>query len=198
MKKTTTLKITIGLIVFLFAFSCSDGAHVIVDPPSNHPLVKRLILIRNYPIMEAEGSYDGVTLEEMDSDTSLIAFRDCNTPEPFVEMGCRVTWGETTYTINIPSIFLEGEATDPFFITFDDTSEKTTITINNDKRYSSIHSTISGWIKPRLKETLKTSTTTRSGYRGPEVLCEINISCIVEGKTLNLKITSIEPLKNPA
>lgn len=194
MKKTTTLKITIGLIVFLFAFSCSDKVHTTAPSPES-PLIHLPLLIVEYPILEAESSFDGVALEGMDSGRSYITFKKNINWLPLVGLICQTTWEETTYTIHIPAIFLEGE---PTHITFDDTSDETTITVNSGKEHISIHSTVSGWIEPRLKETLKTSTTTRSGYRGPEVLCEINISCIVEGKTLNLKITSIEPLKNPA
>lgn len=183
MKKKSTI-ITAIICACIFITSCNDNETKTTGYERDKSLAGSISFV-GYKI-EAEGLYSEIVLENFKYDLSHLSIKKVSDTE--VAFFCFSKWGETTLKVSIPLIIVSGS---PHDATFDYSSNDATITYNNTE-HTSISATINGWIK-------ETNVQQSSNYRGssdpatPDYTCEIIINCNIDGKALNLKITSVKP-----
>lgn len=168
----------------ILTISCDDNETKTIGYERDNSLAGSISFV-GYK-MEAEGSYDENILESFQYDLSYLDIRKVSDNE--ILLFCFSKWGRTTLKISIPVIHVSGE---PHDATFDYSSNDATI-IYDDVEYTLISATIDG----RIKEVDVQGSSNNGGGRDPatpEYTCKININCNVNGKKLNLKITSVKP-----
>ena len=135
-----------------------------------------------YYSFTATGEYDGTSLGEYRNDYDISFTKQSDTN---VSMGYGGIFGEeeTAVGIYIPSIPLHG---DPDNVTFDYVSDHATV-VYNDVEYSSIRTSIKGWVR---NENFKPEAT-RCSPAVQEFLCEIDIECLLDGKKLKIDINPL-------
>lgn len=102
MKKATIIKITLACMILCGCYACEKGATTGPEPK----ITKKIALIRDYNILEAEGEYDGVALDGLDSERSRITFDKCGNMA--ARMNCRLFWKDMELEINIRCFSVAG------------------------------------------------------------------------------------------
>lgn len=162
-----------------------------IDTPGDDPykrdetLAGSIAFFLGY-VMEAEGTYDGAVLDEYSKWTSYVIISDVSNSE--VVFFVHSWWDGTLIEIETPAIVVLGE---PYNVAFDYATKDTWV-LYNDIDYKSVDTSTKGWMKCIDKiESSQASDNTRSMPVALEYTCDINIICLVNGKTLHLKITSL-------
>ena len=181
MKKTKILLTVLGCaLMAITASSCMYYKDEFISDPS---LAGWVSLIEEYRITEVEGSFGGTLLEDVPFKYTSITIRRSSDTSAYLRGW--FTHEDDSLYIATGSFPLSGERTNVSFnhITPDG------ITTFNDIKNSPVDIMISGWVK--AKDEHAASIETKSGPPRPEVLCEINIRCVIDGKELILKIKPI-------
>ena len=181
MRKKSTI-ITAIICCCIFITSCNDTKTIGYERDKS---LAGSISFVGYK-MEAEGLYSEIVLENFQYGLSHLDIRKVSDTE--VSFFCFSKWGETTLKVDIPLIIVSGK---PHDATFDYSSNDATVTYNNIE-HTPIRATINGWIK----ETNVQQSSNNKGSSDPATphyTCEIIINCNIDGKALNLKITSVKP-----
>ena len=136
--------------------------------------------------MEAKVSYAENLLENFRYDLSHLNIRKVTDTD--VSLFCFSKWAETTLKVSIPLILVSGETHDAKF----DYSSNDAVVTYNGTEYTSISANVNGWIK-ELNVQRSSNNEGGGDPATPNYTCEITINCNIEGKALNLKITSVKP-----
>ena len=170
--------IVLTMMVFSCIVSCDDKA-MTTDRPDNS-LTGLVRLIIGYKNIEEEGMYNGSSVES--SNTTLSVWKISDTK---IQLRYYSKWDEVPLYIDIPSIPVSGERNNVVLNSSFDSVE-----LKYDNESYLVSGSISGWIKlamdSKASQSLEDPAT-------PDFICDININLSVDGKTFNLKITSIKP-----
>lgn len=176
----------------LFTTSCKEDTVWETDGP--YPRDESLagsVSLSQY-IIKAEGEYQETILKDLESNKSRLEIDKISDTE--IALYCQTLWEKTIVSISIPKIPLAGVA---YNATFDYESDVATITYN-DNKYATANTTVKGWIKEVPMKVNKSSNgRVRSEIAPSFYECNINISCTIDGKPLNLKIIEIDPYGKP-
>ncbi len=178
--------IAIAVLCQILTTSCDDKTEWIalpIPPPDNS--LAGSIDVPGYR-MTLEGSLDGRALDNYQIDGSWLDISKISDNK--VDLLCFSVWGETMLKVPIPVITVLGE---PYDAIFDYLSDDTTVTCD-DVEYTSVVTSVTGWIR-RENVPLSYIMGSRSEPTLPIYTCEIIINCDIDGKILNLKITSVMP-----
>lgn len=184
MKKIIRI-MTVIICSCLFTTSCHTDDEI--GQTDNYPRDTSLagsVYMNSYKVIEAEGTFDGKTLDNLESNISIFDVdKDSDTA---ITLHCLTEWGDQVFEVNMGLIQLSGIAYD---VTFDHTSE--TGVIYNGHRYTP-NTTVKGWIKKVGTKSDKSL----NGYITKDIAifsynCDIEISCTIDDKPLRLKIKSI-------
>lgn len=190
--KKITLIMTAILCGCLFTTSCDDNKTYTEDEP--YPRDKSLagsVSLSQY-IIKAEGEYQETILKDLESNRSRLEIDKISDTE--IALYCQTLWEKTIVSISLPKIPLAGVA---YNATFDYTSDAASVTYN-DKKYTPINTTIKGWVKEIGTKVYWSSNKSADDKPAPIFYeCNINISCTIDGKPLNLKIIEIDPYGKP-
>lgn len=181
---------TVIICSCLFTTSCNDNKTYTEDEPypRDTSLAGSVSLSPSQHIIKAEGVYGETILKDLESNESILDTEKVSDTE--ISLYCQTIWKETKFNISIPKIPLAGVAYDA---TFDSKSDVATVTYN-DNTYDAVNTTIKGWIKEVPMKVNKSSDESVNYKPAPFFYeCEINISCTIDGKQLNLKIIEISP-----
>ena len=182
MKKLVIIAITVCCQILIT--SCddkSDWTTFPVPPPDNS--LAGSISFDGYG-MTANASLDGDVLDNYQVRGSWLEISKVSDTE--VDMFCFSRWGETILKVSIPAITVLGE---PYDAIFDFLSDDTTVT-HDDVEYTSVITSVTGWIKC-VDPPLSYIMSTRNMPASLDYTCDININCDLDGKILNLSITSL-------
>jgi|GEM_PF-4182284 hypothetical protein len=142
-------------------------------------------------IKECKGIFGEDSLENFQSDGSSVLTTGKVSDEE-MDLFCLTKWGDQSIDIFFPVIPLSGE---PYNVNFDYSATDAKVKYNTTE-WEPVNASIHGWIKrvdfDNARNAVK-STKSESDPATFRYACDINISCIVNGQNLTLKITSIEP-----
>lgn len=162
-----------------------DSIHTTADglPPRDKTLAGSIAW--NSYFMEAEGTSGGVVLD-INTWSSCVNIEKVSDSE--VSFFIYSEWDGAWVNIIIPAIPVLGE---PYNAAFDYATKDATV-LWHDIKYQSVDASIKGWMKCIDKiDSSQASDNTRSMPSALEYTCDINITCLVDGETLHLKITSL-------
>lgn len=136
-------------------------------------------LIKDYRITASEVTYGDQSVEGMSN--SLISVQvhrefgyNC------ISLLCAALWEGKTYELNTGIQSIGGNIYDVFF----KRSSFGSLTVDGIEQYEGLYISVDGWIK----EVHGSS----SSVNHPDFECDLELSCKVDGKPLNIKITAIE------
>ncbi len=165
---------------------------LIITSSCNHDETRTIIHERDHSLagsisfdgyyMVAEGSFDGDELDGFQYELSQLNLYKVSDTE--VEMFCSSRWDQTTLEISIPLIAVSGK---PHDATFDYSTDDVSVTYDNIE-YTSVSTTINGWIKE-----VSFTRSSDSDVATPDYTCNIIINCDLNGKRLSLIITYASP-----
>lgn len=189
MKKITSI-MTALLCCALFTTSChtDDEIGQTDNYPRDTSLAGSVSFSPSQSIIVAEGIYGETILKDLVSNQSRLDTDKVSDTK--IGLDCHIIWGATEFNISIPKIPLSGVAYDA---TFDYTSDAASVTYN-DNQYHAVKTTIKGWIKEVPLDVNKSLSKSVSHDIAPIFYeCEITITCTIDEKPLNIKITEVSP-----
>lgn len=176
--------ITCSLILFLP--SC-----VITEPPLNRDTSLAGSTSINFrQIKECKGIFGEDSLENFQSNASVLTTGKVSDEE--MTLFCRTKWGDESIEISFQVIPLSGE---PYNVNFDYSATDAKVKYNTTE-WEPVNASIKGWIKRIDFDNARNTVKSNKSESDPATFryaCDINISCILNGKNLTLKITSIKP-----
>lgn len=147
--------------------------------------------ISHHRIKECRGIFGKDSLENFQSDGRSILTTGKVSDEK-MDLFCLTKWGNESIEVFFPVIPLSGE---PYNVNFDYSATDAKVKYNTTE-WEPVNASINGLIKRVDFDNVRNSVKSTKSESDPTTFryaCDINISCIVNGKNLTLKITSIEP-----
>lgn len=178
MKKALVLLTTVMSCILFSSCDSTDGGE-------RDRSLAGSISFRHY-FITAAGTYDGTLLEYLQRDGSHLSIEKLSDTE--VSLECVSEWGEeTNFKISIPYIPVSGV---PDNAALDYTSTEVVV-IHNETEYTSVGTSIKGWIKEEnFEENKNTRSNAGLDIYMPSYNCDIEIECTLDGKKLIITITS--------
>lgn len=184
--KRLIISLTIIILSCTF-FSCEKE---VSDQKPNRNLAGSVEFQAN--VMDAEGMFDSKAIGTIEHHKSL--FNVHRKSDTVISFRCEYMFsgeGGKVTIISVPEIPLTGKI---FDVTFNHTSSNVTV-FHRNVEYTSVITSINGWIKDidhTNKVHAQNSYRTKDSYSLPFYDYQIDITCVLDGKILNIKTTKDE------
>ncbi|MDD4592215.1 MAG: hypothetical protein PHG06_17585 [Parabacteroides sp.] len=172
----------------LFLSGCNNNDEISTTYPLDTSLAGS-VFIDSRQITKIKGTFDENSLENFQSNESVIGIGKVSDEE--IHLFCHTKWGDEWIDFSSEAIPLSGE---PYNVNFDYSSRAKVM--YNTTEWQTVSASINGWIKRVGFDDARNVGKSNYSLGDPPTFhyaCDINISCILNGKKLTLNISSIAP-----
>lgn len=174
---------------FIMLLSGCDNEMVTTTYPLDTSLAGS-VFIDSRQIKKCDAIFGENSLGDFQSNESVISIGKVSDEE--IHLFFHTKWGDEWIDFSSDAIPLSGE---PYDVNFNHSASNAKVKYNTNE-WQTISASINGWIKRIDFDKPNSVVKSKNNVNDPPTFlyeCDINISCIVNGEKLVLKITSISP-----
>lgn len=181
MKKHPYTLLAALLCSFLFTSCHNDSYDGGPLPPSDDSLAGSVTFTEHH--ISAEGSYDGIPLENLSTQSSIAATKASDTELTVRFQG---NWDQHSFRVSVPSVPLGGK---PYDVAFDYTCPAATVTHNGVEK--TVELKITGWIKDGSRCDLSGKVGSSIPFLSPVPRLhdfDISFECLLDDRWLRFRV----------
>ena len=174
---------------FIMLLSGCDNEMITTSYPLDTSLAGS-VFIDSRQITKCDAIFGENSLRDFQPNESVIGIGKVSDEE--IHLFFHTKWGDEWIDFSSDAIPLFGE---PYNVDFDHLGTNSKVKYNNTE-WQIVSASINGWIKRVDFDNTRNTLKSKKNVNDPPTFlyeCDINISCIVNGETLALNITSISP-----